>query len=297
MIWLWGMQIDDWMDNMKQINKPLPWLMLWSLMLGVSTGSSADNKYKAKSVDTPEVVGRLYLPTDHEQPVPAIIVLGGSGGRLNQVYAEQLAKAGFVVLALAYFNAPGRSSTLDRVPVETVSQGIDWLLAQPNVQTAGVGVLAVSRGTELAILAAAHDPRIQAVAALVPSSVAWQGQRGSVAWTLGGEDVATLTLPPAGDQTTWQRAQRALQTNQATQARLPVHMINGPILLVSVEQDHIWPSTAMAEELMQQLSDHPHEHRHLVLDDDHTLSPESQAQLAQPLLTLFSQLAAESTSH
>lgn len=270
-------------------------LLLWAVMLW---GQEANHTtaFQVEPIHTAEVFGRLYRPTG-QAVAPGIIVLGGSGGRLNQAFSEQLVSAGFVVLALAYFNAPGRPDTLDRVPVETVSHGIDWLLAQPRVRPSGVGLLAVSRGTELGILAAAHDQRIQAVAALVPSSVAWQGQRGPVAWTLGGHDVGTLTLPMNDDQSTWQRAQRALQTDQASLAHLPVQRINGPVLLVSAKRDHIWPSAAMAEDLRQQLSEHPHDCQHVVLDDDHTLGPESQALLAVPLMNLFSQWAADSPGH
>jgi dienelactone hydrolase len=272
------------------------WLLMAFWMVAAAQEGEQTPPYQFERVHTATVFGQLYRPTGSSK-APGIIVLGGSGGRLNHAFSEQLARAGFVVLALAYFNAPDRPSTLDRVPVETVSHGIDWLLAQPGVQPSGVGLLAVSRGTELAFLAAAHDPRIQAVAALVPSSVAWQGQRGPVAWTLGGQAVATLTLPPVAGQSNWQRVHQALQTEQAAQARLPVQLVNGPVLLVSATRDHIWPSTSMAEALLQQLQGHAHDHTHLKLDDDHTLGPDSQAQLAGSLLGLFKQMPVESASH
>ena len=53
------------------------------------------------------------------------------------------------------------------------------------------------------------------------------------------------------------------------QAAIRVERIKGPILLISAGDDHIWPSTPMARDVMTRLSEreHPFPSAHLSFDD------------------------------
>jgi dienelactone hydrolase len=270
------------------------WLALLSGVCLV-TLVQARSAHLTTTIQTDQVSGVLYQPTG--QPSKgALVVLGGSGGRLNAVFPAMLADQGFVVLSLAYFNAPGLPATLDQVPVETVSRALDYLSQLPAVdESAGFGVLGVSRGSELAMLAGIHDQRIQALAGILPSSVAWHGQTGPVAWTVEGVGVATLGFARQAAQPYHQRATQALSTEQAKQAQFAIEHINGSVLLASAAEDHIWPSTRMARELISRASRHGSADRvkHLVLIDDHRLDPASLKRLEAPLIELFGRLGTD----
>lgn len=250
-------------------------------------------EHRIIEVNDAGVSGRLYVPAEY--PAPAVVVIGGSGGRLNEVYPMLLADRGYAVLSLAYFNAPGLPATLDEVPVETVSRALDYLAERPEVnQGVGFGVLGVSRGSELAMLAAIHDQRIRAVAGVVPSSVAWHGQTGPVAWTVDGDAVPSLGFPRQSTDPFYQRAEQALSTDAARLAEFAIERINGPVLLASSANDQIWPSTRMSGDLVKRASRHGvKEHvTHVVLIDDHGLDEASVQQLIQPLDQLFAVLQA-----
>lgn len=283
------------------MNKPQSVILLllsyFMLILWASQSSAEETSlnYQTTAIQTEQLSGVLYQPA-RRQPSAAIVVLGGSGGRLNTVYPEMLAEQGFVVLALAYFKAPGLPATLDEVPVETVSRALDFLEQLPEVdQRAGFGVLGVSRGSELALLAGSYDQRIRAVAAIVPSSVAWHGQTGPAAWTVDAQPVSSLSFARRSEQPILLRAQQALDTAPADQAQLPVERISGPLLLISASQDHIWPSTAMARQLVERLEIHNFAYpvNHLILADDHSLDQRSVEQIKQPLIELFSVLSVD----
>jgi len=268
--------------------------MGWLLCLLLATVSNQTMaEHSITDVNDTGVSGKLYLPSS--VPAPAVVVMGGSGGRLNQVFPTLLADQGHVVLSLAYFNAPGLPATLDGVPVETVSWALDYLARRPEVdQTAGFGVLGVSRGSELALLAGIYDQRISAVAGVVPSSVAWHGQSGPVAWTVDGDAVPSLGFPRSSTNAVYQRAEQALSTDEARQAEFAIERINGPVLLASSAKDQIWPSTRMSRELVRRATRHGVEERvtHVVLNDDHGLDEASVQQLIQPLKQLFAVLQA-----
>lgn len=59
---------------------------------------------------------------------------------------------------------------------------------------------------------------------------------------------------------------RSLEDREAEErAAIPVERINGPVLLISGREDAMWPSTLMAERVVERLAahDHPHRFEHL----------------------------------
>jgi len=131
-----------------------------------SVVQSADAEYTVTDIRENNLVGKLYLP-ENLQSTPAVVIVGGSSGRLNHHYPAMLAERGFAALSLAYFNAEGLPASLDSIPVETVTEALDYLQLQPSINTAGFGIIGISRGSELAFLSASLDYRIQAVVGVV----------------------------------------------------------------------------------------------------------------------------------
>jgi dienelactone hydrolase len=209
------------------------------------------------------VVGLFARPAGRG-PFPGVIAFGGSGGGLSPAaqWAALLASRGFATLALAYFGAPGLPETLVAIEVETVERAIRWLHRRPDVRGDRVAVMGGSRGGELALLAGSLLDQIGAVVAFVPSHVSWGGidATGAVnapAWTFRGQP---LPYAPTGAEPTshtdassgaivLRSAYAAALENSASarDAEIPVERIRGPVLLVSGDEDHMWPSTAMAE--------------------------------------------------
>jgi dienelactone hydrolase len=136
------------------------------------------------------IIGVFYQPPGATRH-PAVIVLGGSGGGVTPAssFPGGLASRGYAVLALAYFGVEGLPPSLSRIPLEYFETAFDWLVTQPSVDPAHIGVLGGSRGAELALLLAAIDSRIRAVVAYMPSNVVWAGccdRRDEPSWTING---------------------------------------------------------------------------------------------------------------
>ncbi|HXN26694.1 MAG TPA: acyl-CoA thioester hydrolase/BAAT C-terminal domain-containing protein [Candidatus Acidoferrales bacterium] len=233
-------------------------------------------------------VGRLFIPAGRG-PHPVVIVLSGSGGGFDLDKAAVLSRHGFATLALAYFGIAPLPTWLHRIPLEYFQTALSWLHAQPEINPQRTGILAVSRGAELALLLGAALPQqIRAIVAYAPSSVAWAASgRGKASgelipcWMWRGKPVPFAPLPLRGFM--WRSAfpvlalrrpvmfrnlfRAGLRNRDAVErAAIPVENIRGPLLLISGGDDHLWPAAEMSEAIVARLkrhgSSHASEHLH-----------------------------------
>ena len=212
-------------------------------------------------------------------PFPVILVLGGSGGGLAGAWeqAALLASRGYAALALAYFNYEHLPPYLHAIPLEYFETALHWLQRRPEVRTDQMAVFGYSRGGELALLLGSTFPALTAVVGYVPSGVVHGsiGVVGGPAWTYRGEPVPYLFPPDAAARheevvrqepvalAPWYLGN--LEDGEAVaRATIPVERINGPVLLLSAEDDQMWPSPVLADIASERLArhDHPYPVRH-----------------------------------
>ena len=122
----------------------------------------------------------LYLPEEAsaETPVPAVLLAHGFGGTKWSVRsdAEELADLGYAVLTYTArgFGRSGGQIHLNHPDYEVrdAQRLLDWLAGRPEIRTDAdgdprVGVVGSSYGGALALLLAAHDPRVDAIVPMV----------------------------------------------------------------------------------------------------------------------------------
>ncbi len=230
-------------------------------------------------------IGRLFIPPalKFRRPCPVVIVLSGSGGGFDLDKAAVLARHGFATLALAYFGIPPLPTWLHRIPLDYFEAAFCWLAAQPEIDSQRIGVLAVSRGAELALLLGSVFTQIRAVIAYAPSSVAWAASGREKAtgeiipsWTHRGEPVPFAPLPlrrfivrsaipvallkrPVMFRNLFRTGLR--NSKAISDASIPVEQIRGPLMLVSSGDDHLWPAAKMSEAIVARLKKHSFAHR------------------------------------
>jgi dienelactone hydrolase len=227
------------------------------------------------------IVGSLFHRPG--TPRPAVINVSGSGGGIDGMTGALLASHGYTALSLGYFGVEGLPADLADIPLEYFGNAIEWLRRHPDVKRGPVGVIGWSRGGELALLLGATFPEIGAVVGYVPSGVAWSGIGRDPstgvrpAWTRHGQPVPFV--PPAPPERFAESARfiggalhlvdvfRASMRVRAMaeRAEIAVERINGPLLMVSGEDDALWPSSELAEIAMARLkrSGFTHRHEHL----------------------------------
>lgn len=213
------------------------------------------------------IVGRFHaMPDAHA--ATAVLLLGGSEGGLPPARdADDLARSGHPVLALAYFrNWQGQPqelpASLTAIPLEYFFRAIDWLKRQPEVDPRRIVVVGQSRGAELALLLASLRPDLAGVIAFSPSDHVWSGLSlfgprtadQQPAWTLGGAPVPYQQVAVAQGTSMRSGFEHAMTIPAA---RIRVERIPGPVLLISSKADAIWPSTVFADAAAATLAKRP----------------------------------------
>lgn len=128
-----------------------------------------------------------------------VLVMAGSSGRLDVGRANLLASRGTTALALRWFGGEAQPVVPCEIPLDTFTEAIDMLA----VECERIVLMGLSYGAEAALLTASVDGRVDAVVALAPTDVAWEGQHEHddaprrSKWTLGGQPVAFVPLDRA----------------------------------------------------------------------------------------------------
>ncbi|XP_078529642.1 acyl-coenzyme A amino acid N-acyltransferase 1-like [Lissotriton helveticus] len=202
------------------------------------------------------VRGALFLPPG-EGPFPGVIDMFGGAGGLVEYRSALLASCGFVSLSLAYFGYDDLPRVLSEVDLEYFEEAAELLLKHPKVLGPGVGVLAVSKGAEIALTMAAFLKQVKATVCINgPSSMngtpyhykdlhmpcaPYRTER--ICWTdSGAVDVSHLLVDPRDPE-----CQNCL---------IPVERAEGHILFIAGCEDRNLNSKEYAEVAMERLRKH-----------------------------------------
>ncbi|MFC4617709.1 acyl-CoA thioester hydrolase/BAAT C-terminal domain-containing protein [Camelliibacillus cellulosilyticus] len=226
-----------------------------------------------KEINASGLIGTFYAHDDTTKR-PTLIVLGGSEGGLREGQAALLAARGFNTLALAYFGVSGLPKQLVNIPLEYFEKAFAWLADQPNVDAQRLGIVGSSKGGELALLLGSRYRTLRAVVAVAPSSCVHHGlgetSDGAIpsSWSYKGESLVfawneeeqkreaqKLMDERTADGTMHYRDWYRVHADGADpQAMIPVEQSQAAILVVSGQDDKLWPSDRFGEQVVHRLS-------------------------------------------
>jgi dienelactone hydrolase len=231
---------------MRETQHATSWLTRRAVLGGFAGTAVAGFIFRAASGtdmtvrDVREVglVGRLFSPA-RPTGLPAVVSLAGAGGGLWEAPARALAREGFTALALATHNYEGRPERLRLLPVEYVVDAVEWLRRTARPEGGLVALRGWSRGGELALLAAALTPTINAVLAYAPRCYVAREQNKQnnfgdpsavAAFTWKGQEAEGSALPKE------QWLDPAKPSFEELHG-IPVERIAGPIMFVAGTAD------------------------------------------------------------
>lgn len=236
----------------------------------------------------------MLYTAEGAQQQPAILLVSGSDGgmpganAIPQAFIEYLVNNGFVVFALAYFSFEHLPQHLENIPLEYFERALQWLCARPEVDPSRIGVFGQSRGGELALLLGVHFPSLlQAIVACAPSNRVCGGfpYPNRPAWTLHGSPLVPYLPALSGSDKdvteiadlTWAMERKSIsyhanteedpcdlvdlfearcQDPQSVQSEIAVEKIACPLLLLSGDEDAIWPARSFCNSIMKRIVFH-----------------------------------------
>jgi pimeloyl-ACP methyl ester carboxylesterase len=266
--------------------------LLTSMLTMCAAASASACDYTVEKVVYKNLVAKAYLPNG-ERMTPVVIAFGGSEGGIStgESSGEMLAPHCIAVLALAYFKEGALPQTLDHIPLEYFVDALDYVGRLRGVDKARIGVLSGSRGSEAALLVASIDARIKSVVVTTPSEVPWYGRtQARSAWMYQGKDVPALSIDDNPLVPQAKRFENALDAVvNPDDYRIKVERINGPVFLISAQNDEIWPSTRMSNSIVEQLRAHHFRYRirHDIYPTGHGFSKETAISIKKTVVEQF----------
>lgn len=153
------------------------------LIVSMSASAGFATRYEQiPSWDGTLIAAVVITPTEQGPGPFPLIVMPSAWGTPNLIYVGRgtvLASQGYVVVSYSsrgLYDSQGLADLVGPASVEDVSSVIDWAMAHTPSNPAAIGASGISYGAGTALLAAARDPRIKAVASLST----WGDLAGSV---------------------------------------------------------------------------------------------------------------------
>lgn len=244
---------------------------------GSHTPTLSDNHGK---MDT-----HLYLGDRFDQPL-IVAFGGGSGGNdWERNYLkdkrDSLLAHGFAVLAIGYFKTDNSPGSLDRISLNAIADTILSIARRtPQIDTTRIILMGASKGGELVLNLASRYSCFKGVIALSTSHVSFPAltlSANTSSWMYNDKEVKYVPAPfktiwPALKGDLHSAFEMMLENREAvTEAEIEVEKINGPILILSADQDEQWPATKMSQQLTERLEREKFAfpYKHIIVEGTH----------------------------
>ncbi len=232
--------------------RPLAGLLL---LLCISSCNQPPPELKVLPVAEPGIEARLYSKPQNWQNPIVVVLPGSKPGHIKSKALYNLVESGYDAYSLAYHGIDRLPAQLEEVPVEYVHRCIQWLRQKPQTKGRKIVMMAISRGSELALIYSHHFRGLDGLICYAPSSMVLPNHVGyphdqpyKSSWTLNGTPLPFAPLARFKDPAGKIKYKKYLEPWVAptTTGAIDVHGIDCPVLLLAGADDLVWPSAQMA---------------------------------------------------
>lgn len=226
----------------------------------------------------------ILLSGDGSKDKVVIVMSGSNGGmKLTKQTADFYHENGIPALALALFATKGTQPYLDKVPVEYVECAIHWLKERGYKR---IGIDGMSKGSEMALVAASMFSDLSCVIVRVPSYFVSEGlvgngknkaPSGTSCWSYKGKELAYAPYKTRKfnilKMFIKEKEMHIITFNRdkdvIPDSIIPIEKMKAPILILSSKSDSVWPSYESGTYIEDKLAeiDYPYEHKHVAYEN------------------------------
>lgn len=229
--------------------------MLFILTFGCS--DIPEGIYIDNTIGSDEIYSRLIMnPKNATRPL--VIVIPGSGGSyMPDKHFFGLVQDGYDVLSIAYFGKQGLPKNIEHIPLEYLEKVIS--IVKKKYTFRKMVLLGISKGAEYTLTFASYYHLVDGIICYSPSSFVLPNHVGlkenenqKSSWVFNDTEVPFAELrhfsDKAGIVTYKNYIQPILNDSiQLKKSRIKVENIRCNLLLLSGEDDLVWPSAQMGE--------------------------------------------------
>ncbi|MFA8300273.1 MAG: acyl-CoA thioester hydrolase/BAAT C-terminal domain-containing protein [Hyphomicrobiales bacterium] len=222
------------------------------------------NQENKEIVRFDNLIANLYFP-DNRTMDKVVVFIGGTEAGIN--YSDYLARIiGLNIcpaISTAYFGSHNLPKELVNLPLEYFIKIIDYIKSNPKIKDHKIIMAGYSKGAEASLLTAIACNLIDALVLWSPSSYVFQGisitNENSSTWTWN--KIPLNYIPLDYKKLSYGNTLRSIyeegiaNCSNIKECRIPVDELNCPILMFSGQDDLLWPSDHMANQIEQILTE------------------------------------------
>lgn len=229
--------------------------------------------YDENLIETPlgeDFPGAFIIRAEGDEKLPVIVALGGSEGNDwgARTSGRRFASRGYAALGLPYYSPawgspqkiPGLPKGFANIDVDYLRRAVDEAAKRDDLDTSKLGFYGVSKGAEYVLLAGTQMAEVDAIAAIVPTDVVWEGWGAGEtvsSFSFKGEPYPFVPYKGMNEERAKPKpeirkahdAGRAAFPDRVLPARIEVESIKAPVFLVGGDKDIVWDSGGMARKI------------------------------------------------
>ncbi len=229
------------------------------IIIGIISISCSDTPdgMTLEKIPSKDIVAKLLSRPENLQ-APLVIVVPGSGGSfIPNKTLFGLTESGYDVLSIAYFGERNLPKKMEKIPLEYLEKVVLW--SKNKFPKRKIILLGISKGAEYSLAFASYFDLVDGVIAYTPSAFVLpnhidvkENEPLVSSWTLQGKEVPFASIDRFTDKAgkiVYKKYIDPIFENIAVmeQSRIKVENIHCNVLLLTGEDDWIWPASQMAD--------------------------------------------------
>ena len=216
-------------------------------------------------IDSNEIYSKLISNSKNlERPI--VVVVPGSGGSyMPDEHLFGLVQGGYDVLSIAYVGKQGLPKKIEHIPLEYLEKIL--LVTKERFPDRKIVLLGISKGAEYVLTFASKFNLADGIICYSPSSFILpnhvdlkKNEIQKSSWTLNGKEIPFAKLADFSDEAGMVTYKKYItpifnDIEKLNKSRIKVENIKCDLLLLSGENDMVWPSTKMANLIQSKISE------------------------------------------